>query len=258
MSVPAADTKRLSARDMLHAYSKTWSAPIVGLPPRLHEAVISAYLCLRAIDEIEDHPDLSTPTKVELLQRVSHLFQLPTAEWDFANAFKGYEDRLPEVSLRLREWALLAPVEIAPCVWEVSSCMALRMASWAGRGWRIETKRDLDEYTYAVAGTLGLMLSDFWSWFDHTDTHRAYAISYARILQVANMIIDRPADTHRGVDFWPVGWGLDEMLAYINSDMAAAVAYVDMLPNGGPAYAFCKPLLHSVQREISQFALLEH
>jgi farnesyl-diphosphate farnesyltransferase len=258
MNAVAAETKRLSAQDMLHAYSKTWSAPIDGLPPRLHEAMISAYLCLRAIDEIEDHPDLNTPTKVELLRRVSRLFQLPVAEWDFVDAFKGYEDRLPEVSLRLQEWALLAPAEIAPCVWETTSNMAYRMAGWAEHDWRIKTKRDLDEYTYAVAGALGLTLSDFWSWFDHTDTHRAYAISYARVLQTANMIKDRPTDAHRGVDFWPVGWGLDEMLAYINNEIAAAAAYVDMLPREGPAYAFCKPPLRRVQQAIGQLALSDH
>jgi farnesyl-diphosphate farnesyltransferase len=257
MNAVAADTKRLTAQDMLHVHSKTWSALIDGLPPRLREAMTSAYLCLRAIDEIEDHPDLETPIKVELLRRVSRLFQLPVAEWDF-DAFKGYEDQLPEVSLRLQEWALLAPAEIAPCVWETTSSMAYRMASWAEHGWRIETKRDLDEYTYAVAGTIGLMLSDFWSWFDHTDTHRAYAIRYARVMQAANMVVDRPTDRHRGVDFWPAGWGLDEMLSYINNDMAAATAYVDKLPQDGPAYAFCKPPLRSVQQAVGQLALSGH
>lgn len=255
MNAVAADTTRLSAQDMLHAYSKSWSPSIEGLPPRLHEATISAYLCLRAIDEIEDHPDLDTSAKFKLLQRISRQFQLPVAEWDFADVFKGYENRLPEVTLRLQEWALLAPAEIAPCVWETSSCMAYRMACWAERGWRIETKRDLDEYTYAVAGTLGLMLSDFWSWFDHTDTHRADAICYARVMQTANMIVDRQADAHRGVDFWPAGWGLDEMLAYVDNDMAAAVAYVDGLPHGGPAQTFCGPPLRSVQQAVRQLAL---
>ena len=46
------------ALDILKENSRTFYIPISRLPPGLQEAVASAYLCMRAIDETEDHPDL--------------------------------------------------------------------------------------------------------------------------------------------------------------------------------------------------------
>jgi len=37
--------------------------------------------------------------------------------------------------------------------------MADRMAFWALRNWKIDNKQDLDAYTFAVAGSVGLILS---------------------------------------------------------------------------------------------------
>lgn len=45
------------------------------LPPRCQEAVASAYLALRAIDEIEDHPTLPNEAKSKLLRNVSYFIQ---------------------------------------------------------------------------------------------------------------------------------------------------------------------------------------
>ena len=41
--------------DTLRATSRTFFIPISRIPSGLQEAVASAYLCMRAIDEIEDH-----------------------------------------------------------------------------------------------------------------------------------------------------------------------------------------------------------
>jgi farnesyl-diphosphate farnesyltransferase len=180
------------------------------------------------------------------------VLQIPFKERDIQDVFRGNEDRLPEVSLRLGEWVQLAPADIAPRIWETFSSMAERMACWVERGWRIETKSDLDEYTYAVSGVLVLMLSDLWSWFDHTDSNRAYGISYGRALQATNILIDRVTDKDRGVDFWPEGWQLPQMLAYVKSEMTAATAYVAMLPRNAPARRFCEQPLLNAQQAIKE------
>jgi farnesyl-diphosphate farnesyltransferase len=60
--------------DMLGALeetSRTFYLPVVRLPAGLREAVASGYLCMRALDEIEDHPDLSSVHKVDILNRVT-------------------------------------------------------------------------------------------------------------------------------------------------------------------------------------------
>ena len=43
------------ALTVLKETSRTFYIPITKLPSGVQEAVASAYLCLRAIDEIEDH-----------------------------------------------------------------------------------------------------------------------------------------------------------------------------------------------------------
>ena len=50
----------------LEETSRTFFIPIQQLAPNLREAVTSAYLCMRAIDEIEDHIDLPAPLKIHL------------------------------------------------------------------------------------------------------------------------------------------------------------------------------------------------
>ena len=54
------------------------------------------------------------------------------------------------------------------------------MATWAERNWKCETEKDLDAYTFAVAGAVGLLLSDIWAWYDGTKTDRDLAIGFGR------------------------------------------------------------------------------
>lgn len=240
------------AHAVIRRYSKTWYDPIVSMPPRLNEATSCAYLCMRGIDEIEDHPRLDASTKAQLLRRVGHTWQTRFTDADFDAALEPGGLVLPDVSMRLGEWSRLAPADIAPRVLETFAVMAERMADWVERGWRIQTRRDLDEYTYAVAGTLVLLLSDLWSWFDHTDTNRTHAIGYGRALQTANILIDRVDDRERGVDFWPNGWRIPEMRAYVEGELVLGDAYVAMLPAGGPARAFCEQPLERARDAVAR------
>ena len=66
---------------------------------------------------------------------------------------------LPEVTIRIGEWALLAPETIAPRIWDATAAMADRMAHWASSNWKIHTEADLDRYTFGVAGAVGLLHS---------------------------------------------------------------------------------------------------
>jgi farnesyl-diphosphate farnesyltransferase len=236
---------------VIRAYSTTWYDPVVAMPPRLNEALSAAYLCMRAIDEIEDHPHLDGETKGAVLNGVSRILQTRFAQGDFDTAFADHREALPEVTQRLGEWAALAPPEIAPRVLETFSTMAERMATWAKCGWRIREKRDLDRYTYAVAGTLVLMLSDLWAWYDGTSTNRTDGVGYGRALQAVNIIIDRVEDTKRCVDFWPNGWGLADMVRYARQELARADAYVAELPTG-PARTFCDVPLRNAHRAIDR------
>jgi farnesyl-diphosphate farnesyltransferase len=227
--------------DVLKETSRTFYFSIVELPPGLREAVISAYLSLRAIDEIEDHPQLNKLTKIRLLREVSFNCQRSTtsgADWLFS-VLEGHREYLPEVTNRLGEWLALAPETIAPRIWDANSAMAQRMAYWVGNNWRIHTETDLDRYTFSVAGAVGLLLSDLWAWYDGTPTHRGCAVGFGRGLQAVNIIRNRAEDLARGVDFFPDGWNERDLRCYAERNLALAKAYVETL-SPGPANDFCR------------------
>jgi farnesyl-diphosphate farnesyltransferase len=226
------------ALDMLKETSRTFFIPISRLPAGLQDAVMSGYLCLRAIDEVEDHPRLDNRTKAMLLHSISHALQTTFAAGDFTTALGRYQQELPEVTLRVGDWALLAPPSIAPRVWEATATMADRMAQWAGNGWMIRTEADLDRYTFGVAGSVGLLLSDLWAWYNGTQTNRIHAVGFGRGLQAVNILRNHAEDVARGVDFFPPGWRAEDMHAYARRNLALADAYTSALPPG-PVLHFC-------------------
>ena len=78
-----------------------------------------------------------------------------------------------------------------------------RMAYWVDVNWLIDSERDLDEYTFNVAGAVGVLLSELWIWYDKTPSRKLDAISYGRGLQAVNILRNRTEDLRRGVDFFP-------------------------------------------------------
>ena len=232
-----------SALSLLKATSRTFYIPISLLPAGLQEAVASAYLCMRAIDQIEDHPILEGHVKAALLRQISLNLQsgsqFSTPE-DFAKGLSLYADELEEVSLRIGEWALLAPDTIAPRIWDATAAMADRMAYWAERNWKIETEADLNGYTFSVAGAVGLLLCDLWAWHDGTETSRTEAIGFGRGLQAVNILRNHSEDlAQRGVSFFPEGWEDADMQRFARHNLELADAYTASLPKG-PALLFCR------------------
>lgn len=233
---------RNNALETLKATSRTFYIPISRLPSQLQDAVASAYLCMRAIDEVEDHPHLDNYTKAEILRQMSLNLQGGNENSsidDFAARLAAHQPLLPEVSLRLGEWALLAPDTIAPRIWDATAAMADRMAYWAEKNWQIETEAELDQYTFSVAGAVGLLLSDLWAWYDGTQTNRTYAVGFGRGLQSVNIVRNYREDLGRGVNFFPKGWQVMDMHQYARRNLKLADHYTKSLPPG-PALNFCK------------------
>lgn len=226
------------ALDMLKKNSRTFFIPISRLPAGLQEAVMSGYLCLRAIDEVEDHPRLDNRTKATLLHAISRILQTNFAADDFTAALDLCRQELPEVTLRISDWALLAPPAIASRIWEATATMADRMAQWAEQNWTIQTEVDLDRYTFGVAGSVGLLLSDLWAWYNATPSNRMQAVGFGRGLQAVNILRNHGDDVERGVEFFPVGWQAENMHTYARRNLALADAYTGALPPG-PILDFC-------------------
>jgi farnesyl-diphosphate farnesyltransferase len=216
--------------DALQATSRTFFLPVSRLPRGLQEAVASAYLCMRALDEIEDHPTLPSQDKARLLRQVSRHLQAQTSLASFdASALRqileAHNGALPPVTLQLADWALQAPPAIAPRIWEGAAAMADRMADWADRGWAILTPTDLDRYTFSVAGSVGILLCDLLAFFEGVQVDRSMAVLFGRGLQLVNILRNRKEDIVRGADFYPPGWGFDQVAAYASECLTLAEDY---------------------------------
>ncbi|HLR41278.1 MAG TPA: phytoene/squalene synthase family protein [Virgibacillus sp.] len=214
------------AMHMLKLTSRTFYIPITLLGSTLKMTVGSAYLCMRAIDEIEDHETLDAEVKQHLLNSTSVLLKSDFDQEAYQKLVQPYASLLPEVTLRLGDWIAVCPDDIVATIQESTSIMATGMAEWVDKNWYIKTKEDLDDYTYYVAGLVGVMLSDIWEWYDGTKTDSKLAIGYGRGLQAVNMLRNQQEDQERGVKFFPDGWDRQDMFAYAENNLALADEYM--------------------------------
>lgn len=222
------EAKRLQkeAMHILKLTSRTFYIPINLLKPTLKKTVASAYLCMRAIDEIEDDEKLDSETKQRLLRSTSVLLKGEFDREAYRELLQPYDTLLPEVTLRLGDWITVCPEGIVEKVKDSTSIMARGMADWAEKDWEVKTKEDLDDYTYYVAGLVGVMLSDIWKWYDGTETDRNLAIGYGRGLQAVNILRNQDEDSERGVNFVPDGWTREDMFDYTENNLAQADEYM--------------------------------
>jgi farnesyl-diphosphate farnesyltransferase len=235
---------------VLQSTSRTFFIPIARLPARLQETVACAYLCMRAIDEIEDHPKLDNVSKAALLRGLGPLLQahigVGNPHAGFAELdvfFSPYRSILPEVTLRIGEWLSSTPVEIAPRIWDATMAMAERMAYWVEKDWHIQTEADLDGYTFSVAGAVGLLICDVWGWYDGTPIDRMCAVQFGRGLQAVNILRNRAEDAERGVNFYPTGWTDKNMFSYARKNLDLAKAGITSMPKSSFKF-FVKIPLH--------------
>ncbi|MBB4826725.1 farnesyl-diphosphate farnesyltransferase [Sporosarcina luteola] len=245
------DTKlQKEAMRVLKQTSRTFYIPIKLLNPTLRLAVGSAYLCMRAIDEIEDHEQLDVPVKQQLLEATGKLLETGFDNDVYHQLLLPYKDLLPEVTLRLNDWLAVCPADYIDKVKESTSIMAVGMSKWVGKAFAVETKEDLDDYTYYVAGLVGVMLSDIWKQYDGTETDQELAIGYGRGLQAVNILRNQEEDSERGVGFFPNGWTRADMFAYAEANLQMADEYIESISTKN-ILLFCKIPLALAKRTLS-------
>ncbi|MDN4493798.1 phytoene/squalene synthase family protein [Ureibacillus aquaedulcis] len=218
------------AMRVLKETSRTFYIPITFLQKELKTAVANAYLMMRAIDEIEDneHPDVTSDLKHNILMEVSKLLkENHFNEQKYLEIIKPVEEQLSEVTLRLADWISLLPAGSEKIVKEATSEMAEGMGKWAKNDFQVRTKDDLDEYTYYVAGLVGVMLSELWDWNAGVKTDRELAIGYGRGLQLVNILRNQEEDLReRGVSFVPEGWTRNDLFQYAEENLEKADLYM--------------------------------
>lgn len=236
------DQKKLykEAMQVLKETSRTFYIPITFLKNDLKLSVAAAYLAMRAIDEIEDHENLSNDVKFNLLHATSELLKESFNAEAYEALLAPYVDQLPEVSLRLADWLTFCPEGSRKIVQASTSEMAFGMAKWAKANWQVHTREDLDDYTYYVAGLVGTMLSELWAWGADIQTDRDLAIGYGRGLQAVNILRNQHEDMdERGVSFLPDGWTREDLFAYAEENLAKADLYMKDI-NKRTVLLFCR------------------
>src|SRR5699024_5519280 len=113
----------------------------------LKQTVGSAYLCMRAIDEIEDHETLDAEVKEHLLRKTADLLNDTFDREAYRMLIEPYKEELPEVTCRLGDWITVCPPEIVGKVKDSTRTMAIGMADWVKKDWHIQTVADLNDYT---------------------------------------------------------------------------------------------------------------
>lgn len=236
------DHKKLykEAMQVLKDTSRTFYIPITFLKNDLKTTVAAAYLAMRAIDEIEDHEELTNDVKFNLLTETSELLKGTFDAVAYETLLSPYAGKLPEVTLRLADWLTFCPEGSRPIVQASTSEMAFGMAKWSKANWQVHTREDLDDYTYYVAGLVGTMLSDIWEWGAGIQTDRELAIGYGRGLQAVNILRNQQEDMdERGVSFVPDGWTREDLFAYAEENLAKADLYMEEI-NKRSVKLFCR------------------
>ena len=228
---------------VLKETSRTFYIPITFLQKDLKMAVSTAYLMMRAIDEIEDNEntEITNDVKFQLLNEVSGLLEASTFdEKRYLEILAPYKNYMPEVTMRLGDWIRLIPDGADHLIKKSTSEMAYGMAKWSKANWQVNTREELDEYTYYVAGLVGVMLSDLWEWNAGIKTDKDLAIGFGRGLQAVNILRNQDEDmVERGVSFVPGGWTRAQLFEYAEENLAKADLYIEQI-NKKSIKLFCK------------------
>ncbi len=237
--------------------SRSFSIPILNLDERFLIPVMVEYNLNKTIDTIEDCPVLETDEKIHLIQDFcEHLKReafspvlkkrmLEVTPEDEAYVFKNYESTVNLfTTLSEQEKALGRK-------WTAE--MAAGMCTFLTRS--VDTLKDLNDYCYYVAGTVGIYLTNILKIKGSNLTQSIFtrmesdAVSFGRFLQKLNIIRDHAEDnTNKKRAFWPQSYFEREsdpvkilnMMCHetLSNDVPDAIEYYRSLPSGNDSYNY--------------------
>jgi len=214
---------------MLPQVSRTFAPTIRMLPKLLFVPVTVAYLLCRIADTVEDEAGISKKQKEKMLELYINIFQGkdPDAYMEFRSKASKIPEHNPDVYLMHnfdRVYNVLnsfeSEVKRLIGVWVIE--MALGMKKYAQSMKKskfkfLKSMKELDEYMYYVAGTVGQLLTSLFAHFSKKITPpvkkrlESFAESFGKGLQMVNIIRDMTTDLRRGQSYIP-----DEILAKYN------------------------------------------
>ena len=213
--------------EMLPRVSRTFAPTIRMLPRYLFMPVTVAYLLCRIADTVEDEPSLSKEEKQYNLALYAQMFSDPDLLAEFSHRVAFIPDHNQDVVLIKNLDRVMAvfksfsmEVQRLIGIWVVEMVMGMKkFAQEKGKGkfHFLKSMKDLDEYTYYVAGTVGHLLTALFAHFSRTITPAVvqrlekFSSSFGKGLQMVNIIRDINADLKRGQSYIP-----DEILRKYN------------------------------------------
>lgn len=225
--------------EMLRNVSRTFSLSIEQLPQELRETVTVAYLLFRISDCLEDHAELVAERKATLLRLWGDIVTGSRPARDLITQISELDDNDPEVYVARRADIVMQYLNnipeqprkiLASHVYETSQ----GMARWQEHGPFVNTEEEMDDYMHQVAGRVGYLLTDIFSWYSPAiNKIRESLIPLGRefglALQTVNIIRGLRKDYERGWVFVPatffekIGLSREEFFDKTNMDKALSV-----------------------------------
>jgi farnesyl-diphosphate farnesyltransferase len=238
---------------MLRKVSRTFALSIELLPFVLRESMTLSYLLLRVSDCLEDHDQIPTEQKPELLHLWANVLNgdqpvdALTRQVSYLNPSENAEVQTVFQASHYLDLLSKLPVDLQQIIIRRVQQTSLGMARWQEHGPFVEDEAALDDYMHQVAGLVGYLLTEIFAWyspriksrFDHL---MPLSREYGLALQTVNIIRGMRKDYERGWVFVPqtfyekVGLTRESMFEPENLDKALLV--VNMLADKASKHLF--------------------
>ncbi len=208
---------------VLRGVSRSFYLSLGILPRGLREPIGLAYLLARAADTVADTRAVARRERLQLLQALRDACAgVPVdlarvvsacAPSSTRAAERRLLERLPEALARLDRLPPADGTEVRAVLQTLTSGMIFDLERFpgedAGHMAALQTRNELDEYTYLVAGCVG----PFWTRLHVLHRRRlsgwdvairsAQAVRFGKALQLTNVLRDVPADLRQGRCYLP-------------------------------------------------------
>lgn len=199
--------------EMLRATSRTFAIGIERLPGVLGSAVMVAYLLLRVSDYFEDDESISDDEKVALLKQWDTVLAGDSEISELTAKIVEPNGSNPDGVVAWHAAQVLDALHALPPTLQSIIVKHVRdttqgMAQWVKRGPQVADEGDMDNYMHEVAGRVGYLLTDLFSWHSryirwHRNALMPLAREFGLALQTVNIIRGLHEDYERGWIFVP-------------------------------------------------------
>jgi len=237
--------------------SRSFSLPVLKLDSRFKTPVMVQYNLNKAIDTIEDSTALEVGEKIDLIRTFCHYLQKDT--WSSEIKKRMLQVSPPDESFVFSNYEHI--ISLYNTLSKEEKSLSKRWTVEMGEGMCrfltqvIHTPKDLNDYCYYVAGTVGIYLTELLRLKGTNVTEETFlklrerAVSFGTFLQKLNIIRDFIEDkATRNRTFWPQIYFKQEknLVKILNkmadetfsNDLPRAIDYYTYLPAGNESFEY--------------------